>query len=205
MWFPSLFFFSSLIVTSYCQGKFYKLEEDGSILCETRGDCPNDVVNKTNNTVLEFRCAPRTAVGEPGAKESEKNEKIIITEEWYANQTICAEERVHICCTQHADSNQCGGFDKESCEKDNSETWGGSKPGVVSANDLLGKVPARVTVPDKYREKCDQYECQKKRRIRGQSQLGVRKFCCELMVIGDGSACPSRKQMNNSKAICREL
>ena len=76
-------------------GKFYKLEEDGSILCETRGDCPNDVVNKvgteiadcgkfhemefslkfallqTNNTVLEFRCAPRTTVGEPGAKESE--------------------------------------------------------------------------------------------------------------------------------------
>ena len=136
---------------------------------------------QTNNTVLEFRCAPRTAVGEPGAKESEsgspkyipntssrppqyflntfpllfplvtcwvsqchnvwycaglvsfpikkhykinmiwifslKNEKIIITEEWYANQTICAEERVHICCTQHADSIQCGGFDKESCEK----------------------------------------------------------------------------------------
>ena len=27
-------------------GKFYKMEEDGSILCETRGDCPNDVVNK---------------------------------------------------------------------------------------------------------------------------------------------------------------
>ena len=26
---------------------------------------------QTNNTVLEFRCAPRTAVGEPGAKESE--------------------------------------------------------------------------------------------------------------------------------------
>merc|ERR1711973_679206 len=71
MWFPSLPFFSSLIVTSHCQGKFYKLEEDGSILCETRGDCPNDVVNKTNNTVLEFRCAPRTTVGEPGAKESE--------------------------------------------------------------------------------------------------------------------------------------
>ena len=34
-------------------GKFYKMEEDGSILCETRGDCPNDVVNKVGTEIAD--------------------------------------------------------------------------------------------------------------------------------------------------------
>ena len=34
-------------------GKFYKMEEDGSILCETRGDCPNDIVNKVGTEIAD--------------------------------------------------------------------------------------------------------------------------------------------------------
>ena len=30
-------------------------------------------------------------------------EEIIITEEWFLNQTICGEELVDICCTKFAD------------------------------------------------------------------------------------------------------
>ena len=80
-----------------------------------------------------------------------------------------------------------------------------------------------MAVPDEERKKCGQYECQRKKRFRGvgsfklktpkiewdhkikvskkqsiikwkQSQLGVRKICCDLVVIGDGLAfsCPPR-------------
>ena len=28
------------------EGKFYDLQEDGSILCETREDCPDDIPDK---------------------------------------------------------------------------------------------------------------------------------------------------------------
>ena len=32
-----------------------------------------------------------------------ETEEIIITEEWFLNQTICGEELVDICCTKFAD------------------------------------------------------------------------------------------------------
>jgi len=212
MWLPSLLLFSSLTITSHRQGKFYKLEEDGSILCNTTQDCPDEVVDQNkNNTAQKFRCAPRSAVSESGAAESDDNEKIILTEEWYTNQTICGEERVHICCTQHGASKQhivqCRDFDteKNSCERDNSETWGGTiRLSLVWC--LLFSLSGKVAVPDEERKKCGLYQCQRKKRIRG---LGVRKICCDLVVIGDGFAfaCPPRKLIKEDEKgeLCRQL
>ena len=34
-------------------GKFYKLEEDGSILCNTTQDCPDEVVDQVGNDIVD--------------------------------------------------------------------------------------------------------------------------------------------------------
>ena len=34
-------------------GKFYKLEEDGSILCNTIQDCPDEVVDQVGNDIVD--------------------------------------------------------------------------------------------------------------------------------------------------------
>jgi len=186
-----------LIIVAYFQGtdgKFYDLQEDGSILCETREDCPDDIPDKANSTVLEFRCAKRVAVGDEHPHESPNNEKIIITEDWYLNQLICGEETVNICCTQFAEPDQCGGFDKENCDEDNAEVYGGTKPPIHIASS---SAKVGVTVPPKLRAKCDRQECKRRKRVR---RRGVIDVCCELVIVRGNFACPPRKKGN-----CREL
>jgi len=145
-----------LITSTCCQGKFYNLQEDGSILCEKTEDCPDDVPNVANSTVLEFRCAKRVEIDkEERETESTDNEKIVIFEDWYLNQLICGEQIVDICCTRFADPDQCEDFDQEICEELHSEVYGGTRPPIqiVSATQKVG-----VTVQPELQSKCGQQE-----------------------------------------------
>merc|ERR1712010_215760 len=69
---PTHAVFLILLLISSCQAKFFDLQEDGSIECETKADCPNDVliIDKANNTVREFRCLPRVDVDNEESGES---------------------------------------------------------------------------------------------------------------------------------------
>merc|ERR1712168_1188078 len=124
---------------------FYDLQEDGSILCEKREDCPEDIPDQANNTVLEFRCSPRGSVAEEEDPEDPSdNELLIIVDPDFLAQLICAEKTVNICCTKFADPDQCEGLDKENCNEDTSEVYGGTKPPIQIATptEKVG-----VTVP----------------------------------------------------------
>merc|ERR1711934_504048 len=88
---PTHAVFLILLVISSCQAKFFDLQEDGSIECETKADCPDDVL-KANNTVLEFRCLPRVDVDNEESGESSGEETFIEHDEEILNQLICGEE-----------------------------------------------------------------------------------------------------------------
>merc|ERR1719331_2459158 len=95
--------------------KFFNLQEDGSILCDTKEDCPDDIPDKANNTVLEFRCAPRVSVDVEQSDESTPSggsETFVLVDPDFLNQLICGEETMNICCTKFADPEQCEGFDR---------------------------------------------------------------------------------------------
>jgi len=191
----SVVIFIGLITAACCQAAFYNLQDDGSILCEKREDCPDDVPDKANNTVLEFRCAPRSSFDDERETESPDNEKIIITEEWYLNQLICGEEIVDICCTQFADPGQCVGFDKEICDEDDAEVYGGTKPPIqiVSATKTVG-----VTVPLELRgAKCGPQQCTRRKRV---PRRGVITVCCNIVIVRGIYACPPRRKGN-----CKEM
>jgi len=62
MMFSSFLLFSFVFVISADSAEdthFYDLQEDGTILCDKKADCPADVPDQDNSTVLEFSCQPR--------------------------------------------------------------------------------------------------------------------------------------------------
>merc|ERR1712130_294465 len=178
--------------------KFYDLQGDGSILCNTKADCPDDVPGQVNNTVLEFSCEPRIKIDEWEPKPTEDGtEPIIIIEEWYKNQTICGEEFVNTCPTNFSKSDlHCQDYDVKNLCKNNTEVYGGVKPEfqVVSA---LKK--AEVKVPEKLRQKCEQGQCKRRKRVKNR---GVIDICCDVVLVRGVYSCPNRR---SEKAVCNEL
>merc|ERR1712227_390993 len=184
-----------LLVAAPCsQGAFYNLQEDGGILCEKREDCPEDIPDKENSTVLQFRCVPRVSIDKEESEEKSGKEGFQSLNPEFLNQRICGEKTVNICCTHFSDPLQCEDFNAETCDEDNLEVFGGRKPAFQIANPTTKVL---VTVPPKLRAKCDPQECWRTKRVR---RRGVVDLCCELVIIRGNSACPPRRRGN-----CREL
>jgi len=177
--------------------KFYDMQEDGTILCETKADCPADVPGQVNNTVLEFACEPRIKVDDwKLVPIQDGTEPIILYEEWYKTQTVCGEEFVNTCCTEYSEPVLCEDYDVKNLCKNNTEVYGGTKPEfqVVSA---LKKVD--VKVPEKYRQTCEPGQCKRRKRVK---QRGVIDICCDVVLVRGIYSCPSRR---NRKAVCNEF
>lgn len=167
-------------------------------MCKTKADCPDDVPGQANNTVLEFSCELRSKIDDFKVEPTEDGtEPIIIIEEWYKTQTICGEEFVNTCCTKYSESDrQCQDYDVKNLCKNNTEVYGGVKPEfqVVSA---LEKV--EVKVPAKLRQKCEQGQCKRRKRVR---KRGVIDICCDVVLVRGVYSCPNRR---NERAVCNEL
>merc|ERR1712212_6144 len=190
--------FFVLIVAAYCQasgtdGKFFQLQQDGSIQCRTKEDCPDDIPFQANNTVLEFRCTPRATIGRSRDQES-RNEMLTIVADWYLNQKICGEEHVNICCTNFAAVDQCVGFDLNSCSE---EGFNGVKPPYHA---VTSQEQVRARVPRALRGRCRQHECMKNKRSR--RRRGVIKVCCDMVKVRGTYACPPRPRGNTQ---CRRV
>jgi len=148
MMFSSFLLFSSVFVISADSAEdthFYDLQEDGTILCDKKADCPADVPDQDNSTVLEFSCQPRAKVDLSWKPEEKADgtEPIIIIEDWYKEQTICGEEYVHVCCSQFNQTEpECKSYDVKN----------------------LCKV--RVNVPRRLREKCERGTCLRRKRVK---------------------------------------
>jgi len=169
MMFSSFLLFSSVFVISADSAEdthFYDLQEDGTILCDKKADCPADVPDQDNSTVLEFSCQPRAKVDLSWKPEEKADgtEPIIIIEDWYKEQTICGEEYVHVCCSQFNQTEpECKSYDVKNLCKDNSEVYGGVKP---EEQLVVAQERVRVNVPRRLREKCERGTCLRRKRVK---------------------------------------